>query len=254
MDWITTVFSLGWEKTKETGSKVVNYFKDPETIESIKETSKTIGNKTLDGVIYVKDVVKDKVIIPVKDKITDEEFQQNVKDTFKSGGQKVVDGGKYIGSKTTDAFISVKESIQEGTLQEKSRDCLSDSYNATIESGGKLKKNYLKHCLCVSSDLDDSEKDKKNDKNPVELEEGQYRDIDQCPTEKTKNTLEEKIILEDIKVGSKTMSSTIQDNKSPGESNDVTRSQELNKRALPSWDSKCYDTKPGKSPNESYLI
>jgi len=116
MDWITTVFSLGWEKTKETGSKVVNYFKDPETIESIKETSKTIGNKTIDGVIYVKDVVKDKVIIPVKDKITDEEFQQNVKDTFKSGGQKVVDGGKYVGTKTADAFISVKESIQEGTL------------------------------------------------------------------------------------------------------------------------------------------
>ena len=61
MDWLTTVFSLGWEKTKETTTKVVNYFKDPETIESIKETSKTIGNKTIDGVIYIKDVVKDKV-------------------------------------------------------------------------------------------------------------------------------------------------------------------------------------------------
>jgi len=36
----------------------------------------------------------------------------------------------------------------------------------------------LKHCLCVTSDLDDLEKDKKDEKNPVELEDAQYKDID----------------------------------------------------------------------------
>jgi len=50
------------------------------------------------------------------------------------------------------------------------------------------------------------------------------------------------------------MSSTIQDNKSPGDSNVLDRSQELNKRSVPSWDSQCYDTKPRKSPNDSALM
>ena len=61
MDWIGTVFSLGWEQTKKIPSKVYDYISDPQTIDSVKGVGKSIGNKTIDGVIYVKDTIKDKV-------------------------------------------------------------------------------------------------------------------------------------------------------------------------------------------------
>ena len=50
------------------------------------------------------------------------------------------------------------------------------------------------------------------------------------PNDATKNTLEEKVILEDIKLDDKTNSSTLYIKKSPIISNDVTDSQDINKK------------------------
>jgi len=147
MDWVQTVFCIGWRSTKDTAKKAYDHATSPEFVEDVKDFGKNVAGKTKDAAIWAKDGIADNVVIPVKDKLADEEFRQGVKDNVYKAGESVWEGGKWVGHKTYELGVGTKDAIKEGNLMETSKDGIVSVYSKTMDAGCSLKENLKENCL-----------------------------------------------------------------------------------------------------------
>ena len=105
-------------------------------------------NRSKDIAGSMKDTVVECVIDPIKNKVTDENFQQNVKSNVMYVGEKTWEGGKYVGGKAIEIGSNAVDAVKDPEFQERAKNQVIYSYNQTKEYSQEVIKG---NCLCLPS-------------------------------------------------------------------------------------------------------
>jgi hypothetical protein len=149
MDCVQAAFCVGWKSTKDGAKKAYDKATSPEFVDGVKDFGTNVAVKTKHAAIWAKDGIAENVVIPVKDKLSDEEFRAGVKDNVYKAGEWAWDGAKWVAHKTWDVGVGTKDAIKEGNLLETSKDGAMSLYSKTVEAGCSIKDNMKENCLGV---------------------------------------------------------------------------------------------------------